>query len=105
MRDLENRPSAVSGPFRAPAELLFALGSALYRNGQPADAETEWKAALEADPKMGKAHNNLAVVYMEAGRFDLAEQEIELAEKNGMHVNPQFKADLKAAESHTEKRQ
>jgi tetratricopeptide (TPR) repeat protein len=97
LRDLEDQPSTIGGPFRAPAEVLFALGSAFFRNNQRDEAEAEWKAALEANPKMGKAHNNLAVIYMETGRLDLAEDEIKLAEKNGMHVNPQFKEDLKKA--------
>jgi hypothetical protein len=37
---------------------------------------------------------------MQTGRFDLAERELKLAEKNGFRVNPQFKADLKNARAH-----
>ena len=62
-----------------------------------ADAEREYRAALAVDPKLGEAHNNLAVVCMLTGRFPDAEQEIKAAEKNGFKVNPQLKEDLKKA--------
>jgi tetratricopeptide (TPR) repeat protein len=79
-----------------PAYISVALGSAYFRTGSFPDAEREWRAAVEANPKLGEAHNNLAVVLMLTGRFDEAEREIELAEKNGRKVSDQFKADLKA---------
>jgi tetratricopeptide (TPR) repeat protein len=51
----------VSFAFRPPAEVLLALGSAHFRNGEPEAAEANWKAALEVNPKYGEAHNNIAV--------------------------------------------
>ena len=97
LHDLENQRSSMGGPFRPPGEVLLALGSAHFRNGDVAEAEAQWKAALAADPKLGQAHNNLAVIYMSAHRWDDAEREIRLAEKSGFRVNPQFKEDLKRA--------
>lgn len=94
LRDLENQRTAIGGAFRPPAEMLLALGSALFRNGEPEAAEANWKAATEVNPKYGEAHNNLAVIYMQTGRLTEAEQEMKLAEKNGFRVNPQFKTDL-----------
>jgi Tfp pilus assembly protein PilF len=82
-----------------PAEVMLALGSAYFRQDKLADAEREWKAALVASNKLGQAHNNLAVLYMQTGRFDEAEQAINSAEKSGFRVNPQFKADLKQRKS------
>jgi Flp pilus assembly protein TadD len=61
------------------------------------DAEREYRAALAVDPKLGEAHNNLAVVCMLTGRYGEAEQEIKAAEKSGFKVNPQLKEDLKKA--------
>jgi len=98
LRDLENQRTNTGSAFRPPAEVLLALGSAHFRNGDRGQAEASWKAAVDANPKYGEAHNNLAVIYMQAGRFDEAEQELKLAEKNGFNVNPQFKSDLKARE-------
>ena len=95
LRDLEEQKRSVGVAFRPPSEVLLALGSAQFRNGDREGAEANWKAAAEVNPKYGEAHNNLAVIYMQTGRFTEAEQEMKLAEKNGFNVNPQFKTDLK----------
>ncbi len=87
----------LSGPEPVPAWLSLALGSAYFRSDAPADAEREYRAAIEVDPKLGEAHNNLAVVYLVTGRAKLAEAEIAAAEKAGFKVNPQLKEDVKKA--------
>jgi Tfp pilus assembly protein PilF len=61
------------------------------------EATQQWQAAVVADPRLGEAHNNLAVVYLQAGRFADADREVKLAEKSGLRVNPQFKEDLRKA--------
>jgi Flp pilus assembly protein TadD len=95
LHDLENQRTSVGGPFRPPAEVLLALGSAHFKDGSRDAAETEWKAATELNPRLGEAHNNLAVIYMQSDRLDAAQEEIKLAEKAGFRVNPQFKEDLR----------
>ena len=95
LHDLENQRTSVGGVFRPPAEVLLALGSAHFKDGSRDAAETEWKAATELNPKLGEAHNNLAVVYMTTGRLDEAAREITLAEKTGYPVNPGLKDELK----------
>lgn len=82
-----------------PPYISLALGSAHFRTSAFADAEREWRAAVAANPKVGEAHNNLAVVLMLTGRFDEAEREVELAEKSGYTVSDRFKEDLKAAKA------
>ena len=57
-----------------PSFVSLALGSAFFRLGRLADAEREYKATIAADPKTGEAHSNLAVVYLQTGRFDDAEK-------------------------------
>ena len=84
---------------RIPAELYVALGSAYYRQGALADAEREYTAAIKTDPKMGPAHNNLAVIYMLSGRYKEAHVALQKAEKNGFAVNPNLKRDLAAREA------
>ena len=97
VRDLERQKTSIEGAFQPPAEVLLALGSAFFRNGDRELAEAEWTAALEVNPKLGEAHNNLAVVYMLTGRYPKADAEITAAEKAGFRVNPQLKEDLKKA--------
>lgn len=87
-----------------PAEFSLALGSAYYRSNQLEDAEREYREAIKVNPKMGEAHNNLAVVCMLAGRLDAAEAEIKAAEKAGYPVNPRFKDDLKKRQEEAGKR-
>ena len=98
IRQLEGmrRRGDQGGTPRTPAYISVALGSAYFRTNAFADAEREWRAALQVDPKLGEAHNNLAVVLMLTGRLDEAEREVELAEKSGHRVSDAFKADLKA---------
>ena len=96
VRDLERQKTSMEAAFQPPAEVLLALGSALFRNGDAHGAMLQWETAIVSNPKLGEAHNNLAVVYMEAGRLADAEREMKLAETNGYRVNPQFKDDLKS---------
>jgi Flp pilus assembly protein TadD len=79
-----------------PPYILTALGSAYFRTGAFPEAEREWREALAVDPSVGEIHNNLAVVLMLTKRFDEAEKEIQLAEKNGFRVSQGLKDDLKA---------
>lgn len=94
LRALQRQSTSVSA---IPAWISLALGSAYFRSGSMADAEREYLAALKSDPKLGEAHNNLAVVYLLTGRPAKAAVEIEAAEANGFRVNPQLKIDLKKA--------
>jgi tetratricopeptide (TPR) repeat protein len=97
INDLERRRKrGTDGPPPTPTGLSVALGSAHFRNGALADAEREYKAALEVKPALGEALQNLAVVYMLTGRLDEAEQALARAEKAGFAVNPQLKRDLEA---------
>jgi tetratricopeptide (TPR) repeat protein len=84
----------MGGTAEVPAEFSLALGSAYFRSGALTDAQREYEAALRVRPKFGEAHNNLAVVFMLQGRLEDASAHLKAAEKNGFHVNPNFKADL-----------
>jgi Flp pilus assembly protein TadD len=79
---------------RTPAEVSLALGSAYYRNGQAADAEREWLAAVQVNAKLGEAHNNLAVLYLTSGRKREAQNALQAAERARFRVHPQLKADI-----------
>lgn len=81
--------------YEVPPEVALALGSAHFQSGALADAEREYRAVLQADPKSGDAHNNLAVVCMLTGRLDEAEREVALAEKAGVPVHPRLKEEIR----------
>ena len=51
LRDLENLRRSIGSPFRPPAEVLLALRSAYFRNGDGDAAEIQWKAAVDATPE------------------------------------------------------
>lgn len=94
--ELNNNLSLTS---EVPAFVSLALGSAYFRSERLADAEREYKAATNGDPKAGEAWNNLAVVYLLTGRADEADRAIKTAEKVGFHVSPQLKEDVKKRKS------
>jgi Tfp pilus assembly protein PilF len=77
-----------------PAYVSLSLGSAYFRSGNLAEAERYYREAIDADPKSGEAHNNLAVVYMETGRYADAERSVKAAEKTGFRVPPALKAEI-----------
>jgi Flp pilus assembly protein TadD len=83
----------------------MALGAAYFRNGQMADAEREYKAAIAANAASGETHNNLAVLYLTTGRFDEADSEVKAAEKVGFKVNEELKGDIRKKKGGAEKRQ
>jgi len=97
IQDAIQRGNAVSMEATVPPWVSLALGSAFFRLERFADAEREYKATIAADAKTGEAHNNLAVVYLETGRFEDAEKALKAAEKTGFRVNPQLKDDVAAA--------
>jgi len=50
------------------------IGTELLKAGKPADAVTEFKQALQADPTYAGAYNNLGIAYERLGREDAQEQ-------------------------------
>jgi tetratricopeptide (TPR) repeat protein len=78
-----------------PAWVSLSLGSAYFRAGKLPDAEREYKAAINADRRSGEALNNLAVVYLETGRYDLAQSTLQAAKKTGFKVNPELEKTIR----------
>jgi tetratricopeptide (TPR) repeat protein len=79
-----------------PAWVSLSLGSAYFRSGKLPEAERAFKAAVEADRRSGEALNNLAVVYFETERFDLALTAVESAKKTGFKVNPELEREIRS---------
>ena len=99
IQQLENRKSRRAGasPPPVPAGISMAIGSAYFRLNDLANAEKEYKAAVEVNPGFGEAHSNLAVVYLVTGRATEADAEVKSAERAGFRVNPKLKDDIAAA--------
>ena len=99
IQQLESRKSRRAGatPPPVPPGLSMAIGSAYFRLNDLANAEKEYKAAVEVKPTFGEAHSNLAVVYLVTGRTTEADAEVKAAEKAGFRVNPKLKADIATA--------
>jgi Tfp pilus assembly protein PilF len=84
------------GSQEPPAEITIALGAAYLRAGKVDDAERAFNDTLRAEPKNGKAHNNLAVICLKKGEFDQAAEHVKAAEKAGVKVHPDLKKEIEA---------
>lgn len=94
LEQLDRLKQRGDGPASEPPGVALALGSAYLRGGHLAEAEREYQLALQGNPKMGEAHNNLAYVYMVTGRLPEADKALKQAARCGFRVNPEFKAEL-----------
>jgi len=94
LRQAHDRSLNVTLDASVPYYVSTALGAAYFRNNQFADAEREYKTALQANSDSGETHNNLAVLYLLTDRAELAEAEIKLAEQTGYKVNTGLKDDV-----------
>jgi len=75
-----------------PSFVWLSLGSAYFRKERFDEAERAYKAAIRADDTAAAAHNNLAVLYVLRGRQTDAQEQIRLAERAGLPVHPELKA-------------
>ena len=89
-----DRGNNITLELAVPAYVSLSIGSAYFRTGNLAEAEKAYLAAVASDPKTGEAHSNLAVVYMETGRLNEAEQSVKAAERAGLKVHPDLKAEI-----------
>jgi tetratricopeptide (TPR) repeat protein len=64
---------------RKSPEALHHLGQALAREGHEAEAITCYRKALELDPTLALAHNNLGDIFLRRRKFKEAAEEIDMA--------------------------
>jgi tetratricopeptide (TPR) repeat protein len=79
-----------------PVLCAAADGSAWFRAGSLEEAERWYEEALEANPRLGEAHSNLAVVCLRTDRIEEAWNHVKAAEKAGFRVHPQLKKDVES---------
>jgi tetratricopeptide (TPR) repeat protein len=97
LQELERLREEDKRPPQPPPGLLLSLGSAYFRSGRLADAEREYRAAIDAQPTLGEARSNLAVVLLITGRPAEAKEQLKLAEKSGFKPPSGLKGDIDAA--------
>jgi tetratricopeptide (TPR) repeat protein len=98
--DIQSQQSSGSSmdfKLTVPAFVSLSLGSAYFRKGDIGPAEEHYRAAIAANPKLGEAHNNLAVVLLTTGRTQEAAKSLKDAERCGFRVNPQLKEEVQTA--------
>ena len=92
-RDLEEavrRDTGLTIDASVPSWVSLSLGSAYFRSSRLLDAEREYKEAIAGNAKLGEAHSNLAVVYLETERYKEAAEAISAAKKTGFKINPEL---------------
>ncbi|HEX5044372.1 MAG TPA: tetratricopeptide repeat protein [Candidatus Polarisedimenticolaceae bacterium] len=80
-----------------PAEVWFYIGNAQFKLEKYDEARAAWETSAQLNPSFAMIHNNLAVIYWKAGRFNDAQTELATAERLGFPVNPKMKEDLARA--------
>lgn len=74
-----------------PAEYSYVHGNLLFRLKRFEEALAEFEKAVVADPKHGRALNNIANIYYMARQYERSLEYIGRAESVGAKVNPDFK--------------
>ncbi|MCU0236921.1 MAG: tetratricopeptide repeat protein [Acidobacteria bacterium] len=82
--------------FEVPAAWHFAHGNFLYKSRRWADAAARYRLALERDPRLGAAWNNLLGALMLAGQVEAARSELQQALQAGADVNPELRRAVEA---------
>lgn len=75
-------------PFAVPAAYHLLHGNCLYRLGQAAGALTQYRLAVQADPRQPDAWNNLMALLLETGDRSGAREELARAEAARVTVRP-----------------
>ena len=92
-RDLQEavrRDTGLTIDASVPSWVSLSLGSAYFRSNRLLDAEREYKEAIASNARLGEAHSNLAVVYLETERYKEAADALAAAKKTGFKINPEL---------------
>ena len=79
------RPARAGDP---SPRILMQFGTEAAKDGLWREATLRWERALRADPSNARLHNNLAVAYESAGRFEEADR----AYREARRLDPERKA-------------
>lgn len=80
-----------------PADYYYLHGNIFFKSGKLKEAYNQYIEAVRIDPQHGNAFNNLANLYFMSKQYQQALDCLNMAEVNGVKINPEFKkAILKA---------
>jgi Tfp pilus assembly protein PilF len=82
--------------FEIPAAWHFAHGNFLYKTRRWGDAAAHYRLALERDPRLAAAWNNLLSALMLAGQAGEARGELQRALQAGVELNPELRRAVEA---------
>jgi tetratricopeptide (TPR) repeat protein len=77
--------------FEVPAAWHFAHGNFLYKSRHWTDAAACYRLAVERDPRLGAAWNNLLSALLLAGQAEDARRELQRALQAGAGLNPELR--------------
>ena len=83
--------------FEVPAAWHFAHGNFLYKSRRWAEAAARYRLAVESDPLLAAAWNNLLSALLLAGRGDEARAVLERAAQAKVELNPELRRAVEAA--------
>jgi tetratricopeptide (TPR) repeat protein len=102
--DEEAGIAPVTGPapldpkrFEVPADYLFAHGNFLYKSRRWPEAAARYRLAVERDPGLGAAWNNLLSALLLAGQAGEARSALERATQAKVTLNPELRRAVEAA--------
>lgn len=83
--------SRSADPFAAPREYPFLHGNCLFRLGRHAEAQIQYRAALQMDPTYGRAWNNLINLLWVDRDYDQAIAYLHKAEAAKVQIDPRLR--------------
>jgi len=102
VRSLEEfQKATIEGPERA--DLQFNLGVLCYDGHAVRKAEQAWLKALQLDPQMAEAHQNLCYLFYEQKQYEKAWAHAQEAARLGARVSPGLAAEIQKFLSSSER--
>jgi tetratricopeptide (TPR) repeat protein len=83
--------------FEVPAAYLFAHGNFLFKSRRWSEAAARYRLAVERNPRLAAAWNNLLSSLLLAGQGDEARAWLERAVQAGVDVNPGLRREVEKA--------
>jgi tetratricopeptide (TPR) repeat protein len=83
--------------FEIPASYLFVHGNFLFKSRRWPEAATRYRQAVERDPRLAAAWNNLLSALLLAGQNGEARATLDRAVQAGVQLNPDLRRAVEAA--------
>ncbi|MGD8536286.1 MAG: tetratricopeptide repeat protein, partial [Candidatus Aminicenantes bacterium] len=72
-------------------EAHLNLGNLYFKKNLLSDSAFHYNKAIEINPHIGQAYNNLALIFLNQRKYSLALEYTEMAEQRGSQVHPEIK--------------